>query len=466
MNRLNWMLMLVLAFWTIGTGRIARADLKDIVLQFHPNATVQEEYSNNINLTPNNKKDDFITTISTGISFSSWLKSAMKGELVKPTAPVDKDYGIDLNYRLGLVFYAHETDKNYVSHLGTLSAWYTIDKRLTFRVSEYLIRSEEGREQVYPGASPQFASGTFVDLPNLYLLGTQRQRAIYLRNVFSPSAEYQFSKEGLVSLGYTNNVYHSQSSTGEDSRENDFKAGLNYWFNIRHGISLQYDLMLGTFDRSPDLTGNTVSGRYTYRFNPRTSIFGDYAFSKRNYGSSATSVPSIDYDIHSPSIGIEHAFSPTLKGMAQLGYYWELPQTGKDQSAPSYKIMVSQAIKDTAFTLYVQGGYTEDLFTAENRGFTENHQVVGTVTRRLTEQLSAGLSASFEWAKSGIGQMSGPVLGSNERDTIWQISGNTSYQLFKWLGLSLALSYQEDHSNLPNRDYNEFRGSVSGTASF
>jgi hypothetical protein len=67
-------------------------------------------------------------------------------------------------------------------------------------------------------------SGTSVDLPNLYLLGTQRQREVYLRNVFSPSVEYKFSRDGLVSLSYLNNVYQSQSTTGEDSQENDIRA--------------------------------------------------------------------------------------------------------------------------------------------------------------------------------------------------------------------------------------------------
>ena len=58
--------------------------------------------------------------------------------------------------------------------------------------------------------------------------------------------------------------------------ENYINPRLTYWFNIRNGVSFEYGLTLGNFQRSPDLVGHMATGRYTYRFNPRTSIFGEY----------------------------------------------------------------------------------------------------------------------------------------------------------------------------------------------
>ena len=85
---------------------------------------------------------------------------------------------------------------------------------------------------------------------------------------------------------------------------------------FRNGVSLEYGLTLGNFQGSPDLVGHMATGRYTYRFNPRTSIFGEYTQLWRNFDN-----PGIDYAVYRPSVGIEHAFSPTLSARVQLGYY-------------------------------------------------------------------------------------------------------------------------------------------------
>ncbi len=55
----------------IGIPGIARADLGDILLTFHPYASVQEEYTNNLNLTPQNKQDALVTTVNAGLSYST-----------------------------------------------------------------------------------------------------------------------------------------------------------------------------------------------------------------------------------------------------------------------------------------------------------------------------------------------------------------------------------------------------------
>jgi hypothetical protein len=288
-DRMGWFCRFFFVFLLMGVPSIVQADLGDILSKFSPSISVQEEYNDNLDLAPKNKKNDFITTVYPGIKFSA----------------NETKYGMDLDYRLGLVFYAKETDRNYIGHAGTLNAWYTLGRRLTFRARDYLIRSEESREQEYtPGA-----------LPDQYLLGTQRARAIYLRNVFEPSIDYQFGKENRFSLNYRSNIYKNQDPLYQDSREDFVNPRFTYWFNVRNGVSLEYGLTLGQFERSSDLTGHMATGRYTYRFNPRTSIFGDVAILRRDFKS-----PSIDYDVYRPSLGISHEFSPTLSGRAQLGY--------------------------------------------------------------------------------------------------------------------------------------------------
>lgn len=425
LNKPNKLTLVFIALWIICIPSISNADLEDILFKFHPSITAQEEYNSNINLTPTNRKGDFITTVYPGLKFFT----------------TDTNYGIDLDYRLGLVFYAREDDNNYISHEGTFNAWYTFDRRLTLRLRDYLIRSEEPREREFtPGA-----------LPNQYLLGTQRERSIYLRNVAEPSITYQFGKEDHFDLSYRSNIYKNHSYLIPDSREDFINPKLTYWFNIRNGASLEYGLTLGDFERSPDLLGHLARGRYTYRFNPRTSIFGEYTFLRRDFES-----PSIDYDVHTPTLGIEHAFSPTLSSRVQLGYFWQNPDRGSSANGPFYDVSLTQRAEKTTYVLYFQGGYTEDYFTAENLGFTRYYRAIGTITHQLMERMTLGISGTGERAKYSY----------DRKDWTWGISGNASYQLLKWLTIFLEGSHRENNSNNDYFDYKEYRGIFRVTAAF
>lgn len=438
---------LIIILCLVAAPNIAKADLKDILLRFQPYVDVQEEYNNNIDLTDANKKDDFITTVYAGLKLTPLLKSTITGEIQQTPSAIDKKYGIDLDYRIGLVFYAKETDKNFISHAGTFNGWYSFTRNLTFRAREYLIRSDEPRETDYaPGA-----------LPGQYLLGTERKRDIYFRNVFEPSVEYRFGRENLISINYRNNFYKPQNPQSEDSQENFINPRLAYWFDIRNGILIDYSFSYGDFQRSPDFTSHLISTRYTLRFSPKTSISGEYYFERRDFKSSRFSTASsIDYDVQRPSFIIQHSFTPTLSGGAQLGYFWQDAERGSKTRNPFFVIDLRQREERTTYALSFQGGYTENFFTSENKGFTQYYRAIGTVAHQLKERMTIGGHITFEYVDSK----------PNGVDRIWGIGGNASYQMLKWLTLSVETSYRENNSNISNRDYSEFRGLIRATATY
>ena len=233
-----WTLGLVCLLFISGTPFTVSADSEKILPGFHPYLTVGEEYENNIFLTNKDKIDDFITTINAGLKFS-----ALEAQT----------YGIDLNFAAGYTYYARHHDFNYFSPSGALNAWYAATPRLTFRVREYLIRSDESREQTYLENRYTVLIYSANALPDQFLLSTVRgQRAIYIRNVAEPSVEYKFAKDGLISVLYRNNIYHNQNPQFEDSQENTINPKLTYGFNIRNGVTLEYYLTFGSYERSPD----------------------------------------------------------------------------------------------------------------------------------------------------------------------------------------------------------------------
>lgn len=442
----TWLCALCTLVLWIPSMSLAEVDIREIFSRFQPYITLEGEFNDNINLTARNRIDDFITTLSPGLRFSTFPRSPVTGEF-RRTPTAEGKFGMDLDFRAGLVFYAKEEDNNYTSLNGTLNAWYAFTKNLTIRVRDYLIRSDEVREADYSATA----------LPGQNLLSRTNRRVTYYRNVFEPSLEYRFGRENLFTLNYRNNIYEIKSRVYGDSIEDSVNPRLVYWFDIRNGVSLEYELIFGDFLRSPDLVGHRGRGRYTYRFNPRTSIFGEYIQLWRNFES-----PSIDYVVYRPSVGLEHAFTSTLTGVAQLGYFWQDPHRGSTTKGFSYDMSLTQRAERTTYVASFQGGYTEDYFTAENLGFNRYHRVMGRITHRLLQRMTVGLFSSYERAKySGL-----RIGGRKQVDRIWATGGNASYQILRWLTLSLDASHRENHSNIEDRDYSEYRGIFRITASY
>ncbi len=434
---------------------MAHAELKDILSQFKADITIQEVYDSNIDLTPNRtKRDDYITTVSPRLRFSTSPKSPATAEFLQtPTA--EQRYGIDLGVSAGFNFYAKNHDDNYISLNGLLDAWYAFTKNLNFRVRDYLIRSDEIREPDY----------STMAIPGQYLVSRETQRAPYIRNVFQPSVQYQFGRENVIALNYQNNVYNTQSRTSEDSVENYINAKISYWFDIRNGVSLDYGLTLGNFQTSPDLVGHMATGRYIYRFDPKTSIFGEYTQLWRNFD--PQTITGTDYVVYRPTVGIEHAFSPNLSGRVQVGYYRAAPEKGSAVGGPFYNLLITQRAGKTTYTFSSQGGYAEDYFDAQNRGLTKYYRVMGTISHQLLQKMNVGLFSSFEWMKFPNAPANPTVIGTaGQIDRIWAVGGNVSYPLFKWLTLSLEISHREDHSNLDAAGYSEYLGVFRVTATY
>ena len=195
----GWMI----SFFFILMPSMVNADLGDILPGLQVYGTAQETYDNNVNLTRTNKRDDFITSIGLGLRFSTLPKSETTGELQQPSISEETRYGVILDFLPAYVFYGKHTNDNYLSLSGNLESWYTWDRKLTFRIKDYVIRSEEPLEQNYASTA----------LPGQILVGSQRGRPIYIRNVVQPSLEYRFGKEDVVSINFMNNVYRNRENS-------------------------------------------------------------------------------------------------------------------------------------------------------------------------------------------------------------------------------------------------------------
>ena len=400
----------------------------DIIKQIHPYISVKGEYSDNLNLTAENQKKDFYTTISPGIKFSN----------------MDAKSGADLDASAGAVLYNDYTDLNYISANANLNAKYLTSSHFNFYLKNAYIRSGAPRER-------EFFTTT---ADNKFVLATETQRGVYWRNVVSPTFEYQFGPESRIGVTYRNNVYQTAAIGSENSVENYVSPFITVWLNKQNGISMGYEYTNGHFETSPDFNSHKVNASYMLRFTPKATASLNGAYTTQKY-----SVEYQDYVIYESSLGLSYFFSPTLSASAQIGYYWQNPEIGQNNNGVMFKADIIQLDVRTTYRLSVQGGYTQDVFTSQNLGFRKYYRATGSITHFLDRRLSIGCQGSIELAESE----------PDRRDTIWGGGANISYLPFPWLKVSLEYAYNQNNTNdlyEATNEYKENRGILTVTATY
>ncbi|MEW6184389.1 MAG: outer membrane beta-barrel protein [Thermodesulfobacteriota bacterium] len=409
---LSWIIAAVLVFAPAAFGAV-----QGQLYGFHPYITIQGEYSDNVALTEEHPTSDFITTVYPGLKYNT----------------EGGGYTFELDYQMGLNFYASNSENNYISHQGSLNTYYSFNPRWTIRLTDSLIRSREGIESytltTWTGGQSQISSSSFENL--------------YLRHIFEPALDYKFGQENLAALRYRNMIYRIVEGEGQDSTENLINPHLAYWFNIRNGVTLDYAFSTADFSKDPDWVGSDAAGSYFYRFNPRTKVFGTYAFSKRDL-----EAPGIDYSVHSLNVGMEHAFSSTLNLKAALGWFRQEIETGPAFEGPVYNLSMTQRSQRTNYALTLYGGFRESYFTSERLGFSRFNQAEANVLYKLRERLSVGLTGTL-----GRDEFHNPA----RTDLSWGLTGILSYQPLKWLTVSLEASTLTRDSDLSGFSYDRNR---------
>lgn len=438
-KKMDWSKALTFILFLFSFPAVAFADWEDILAKFRPRITVQEQYIDNLFYTNTDRVSDYITTISPGLTFSATENKEIK-------------YGLDLDYAPGFVSYAHNSQLNYVSQAGTLNTFYTFGQHLTLRARDYFNRSDNpllsstAFQPTGAGVYSPGMLGTGGYSPGIlgaggYYLGTNQTRTVYTQNIFEPSLTYQFGPEDRFEFIFQETDFFDPDPTIGNFHLDTFTPRLTYWFNIHNGIILEYRFLNANYQLSPDSIDQRGRARYTYRFTPQTSIFGEYIFDAVNY-----EYPGVSYYVQNPSIGITHAFTPTLSGRAQVGYFFQT-QAGNTSSSPTFDSGISLRTVQTTFDLAFRGGYMYAIgITPQTAGFTKYYQGMGTIRQQLATRLSVGIVGS-------LGRYEFTAQPSNQIDWIWQVQGFLSYQLLRWLTASFTISHLEDNSNLDSASY-------------
>lgn len=402
--------------------------------EIKPYIFATEQYTSNVYLRNTNVKSDWITTLGPGIRL----------------AVNDPSFGADLTGNFGYNWYANQTKEDYWSIDGTLGLRYNPTPQLTFRVREYILRSQNSVE-------PNYAQGGLPAQPG-NIIGTNRGNTPYVRNVVEPSVDWQFSRQGNVGILYRNNILRNDDNiTNEDSTENYVRPSFSYWINQRNNIVLDYGFTSGTYSRevglqTPDFTSQNPHGRYTYRFDAQTSVFADYIFTYQDNDD-----PGIDYTVNNPSVGIIYNFNPTLTGTAQVGYFWQNPERGDEFTGVTSNLSITQRDRQTTYTLAFNSGYQQNQFGFDNRGFNKYYGGTAVISHQVTQRFNVGFIGAATYTEYAIG---------DRNDWLYSADATASYQILRWLTVGGRVGYQEDDSNIAVNSYDEWHAFLTLTATF
>jgi len=393
-----------------------------------PRIYVGGEYNDNIFLTERNEQTDFITVVSPGINL----------QYVDPTAEVNVDY----EYQR--FWYDDFPEFDYSGHRGRALArkdfppWFEVGIRETF------IRSEDPIE--------------LTGLEEFERPSIRTGRNRYTRNIVEPWASFRFGENRSIRLGYRNNILRNDREDIADLDENAANALLTFRLNIRNGIEVFYEHINREYhttvppEPDRDHSGDEIGGRYTYYFNPTTSVFAEYRYYHRDFERESRVFGSPDYKVHDSRGGFSYELYENVSLSASAGYAIVDAEDRKSEESFSGRGDLSAAYKRLTMSLYGEAGFDEDFTSAENLGLNEFWRAGVNAGYQVLERLSV---AGFFYIEGNRFPRQFPNV--DRRDTLWSARASLSYQLLRWLFFSLDYVHNERDSNIPFESYRENR---------
>jgi hypothetical protein len=379
-----------------------------------PSISVSETYDDNINLTRTNEQSDYITAVTPSLALNVLTQNTRLG----------------MTYAPSFVWYADFDGNNNTRHLGTVGWEQQLTRYLDFTLTDTYLNSEDPLE----------------DETDLRAERTTRNK--YWVNTARAEMGYVFGAESRLGVGYGRADRENDDITLDDSKVQTPFANLTHWFNIRHGMALNYTYTDAQFTREgggtadDDYTGHGAGVRYIHRFNPRTSAYVDYGYTTRDFEGIEE-----DYDIHNGSIGFDHAFSPQYSLSAGAGYFIRVNDISENQDGPTFNLALTRTFARGTITIGGDGGWGEEYLDRDGTGFTKYYGGFARVTYQVLEQVGIYAGASYRQDKDDLDVQSKFFRGNC----------GVRWSFMRWFSLALDYTYADRSDDIEINSYKNNR---------
>ena len=161
---------------------------------FTPTITVDEEYTDNLFLSDNDKEHDYITTISPGFSFNLSGKNIGAGILYTPTYTV----------------YDRFSENNTWRHSVELSGWADVSKNNRIDIHDSFFRTEE------PLSEADITTLRLEEPTALIDNTIRRSRQTYYTNTSNIRLTHQLGRSDSIYLQYIHSILENDDPNIED----------------------------------------------------------------------------------------------------------------------------------------------------------------------------------------------------------------------------------------------------------
>lgn len=386
-------------------------------IEITPMITFSQVYDDNIFLTKENKKSDYITTISPGIQINA-TSASRKNRL-------------NLEYSPTFVKYYEYTDNNTIRHNAKLNFNQKIGKSLSFNFNENYLKSEESAEDSFAGYQERQS--------------LRHTLYTYQRNYADAGLTYNFSPKDKMAFGYRHELLENKDPDLDDSTVHGPYWNLTYWLNAKNGMELSYRFTRGEYQRESgtpsgyDYDDHAGELRYMYQFTSATTGYIRYGYTIRDFKEESKE----NRKIHEGSAGLTHNFSSDTSLSLSAGYYKPEGSESDDNGHMSYSANLNKKFKRGKISLGGESGWDEGDLSAEQKGYTRYWTANSGVDYILLKDLNAYADVSYK---------KNDYLSGIEDNTYTGRAG-LRLNFLKWYSLGLEYIYLNRRSDDPDDEY-------------
>lgn len=417
---------------------------------FIPRASVQGEYTDNLFLSTVNEEDDYLTTLSAGL-----------------TAGVAGRTGnLSLSFTPGYVFYDENDTYNGWRLPASLIGWWDMTKHTLLEFTDNFLYTEDPNPNRQ--ADPQQGAQPPSEIDTTERTG----REPYLTNFARLRLSHQFGQRDQVYIEYINRLRRNddkdlQATDREDSSGHIPSAGLTVWMTPQWGLDFVGRYTKGFFEQPVNFVGIPSSdfkewygsGRLNHGFSRSLTGYFQYAHTYMDFEENY----EFDYNTYHPSIGIDYLIDQDIEFLASIGYfvrkYKDAVVQGVQEeldrgSGFTFNADFIKTLKRGSYRLNASAGYDLSYFGNQNRGFTRYYLAGYGVDYFLIKQLRVDSYALYR-----RNEYEDEIPQRN--DNVYRFTAGLSYIPLDWLSIRLAYTYNRIDSNFPVNDYTENRGMLT-----
>lgn len=437
----SWVAALVLVGMTALCGPLWAESIQTLV----PRLTLSEEYTDNVDLDPSDRREEWTTVVSPGIDYSVLWKTK----------------GLRLSYSPGFAYAAKDRDNSEIRQDLSADFWNQVTSGLRLRASETLRRTELPytlEEPVFrrtrtvpvtteqtPGAPVEIQEPIVERRPDRTI---RRNREPYTESTTAVATDYRFGKRDRFTASYLFGVLDNDDPKVEDNRRHSPSLGVTWWFRDHYGVDAGVRYERGDYSGKTDYTNDYEAHmRFLREFSEHLNGFVGYRHTVAD-----TPGDMKDYQVYEPFVGVDWEPSKDFFASLSVGFFYKNNETGSNDSGPTVSGDLGKMWRFRRGAIRVSGGtgYEQSYGGAENLGFTQYYEAMVAGNYALTKRMDSFGSASV---------VRNEYLDEDpERDdNVYTAAAGLRYRMLRWLYLNMTYSHQKLDSNQNEKDYRENR---------